>query len=92
MLDRASTRVGERFRDQPRVEAEIRKTIAATYHSLGLYEQSERHWRAVLELARTSSGPDSSEEWLAQAQIGHLADHLGALPSRSKSSRKPVTP
>ena len=29
MLDRASTRVGERFRDQPRVEAEIRKTIAA---------------------------------------------------------------
>ena len=77
LLDRASTRVSERFQDQPGVEAEIRKTIANTYHNLGIYDQSEAHWRAVLELARKHNSPDSSQEWFARAQIGHLTEHLG---------------
>ena len=77
LLDRASARVDERFRNQPDVESEVRKTIADAYHDLGVYDQSERHWRAIMELARKTTGPDSSPVWFAQAHVGHMLEHLG---------------
>ena len=77
LLGRASTRVNERFQNQPDVESEIRKTIASAYHDLGVYDQSERHWRAITELARKTTGPDSSPAWFAQAHVGHMLEHLG---------------
>ena len=78
LLDRASIRVNERFQNQPDVESEIRKTIANAYHDLGVFDQSERHWRAILELARKTTGPDSPGAWFAQAHLGHTLEHLGS--------------
>ncbi len=77
LLDRASSRASERFRNQPEVDAEIQKTIAATYHHLGIYDQSQRHWRTVLELATRTAGGDSPKAWVAKSQIAHLDAHLG---------------
>jgi eukaryotic-like serine/threonine-protein kinase len=77
LLDRASIRVNERFQNQPDVESEIRKAIANAYHDLGVFDESERHWRAILELARKTTGPDSPRTWFAQAHVGHLLKHLG---------------
>ncbi len=77
VLDRAAGRVGDRFRDQPEVEAAVRRTIAGTYHALGVNDRSERHWRAVVELERRRSGPDSPEAWMSLAQVGHALGHLG---------------
>jgi eukaryotic-like serine/threonine-protein kinase len=77
LLDRASTRVNERFQNQPDVESQVRKTIASAYHDLGVYDQSERHWRAIVELAKKTTGPDSSPAWFAQAHVGHMLEHLG---------------
>jgi eukaryotic-like serine/threonine-protein kinase len=77
VLDRAAAKVGGRFQDQPDVEAAVRETIAWTYHGLGVYDQSERHWRAVAEIERRRSGPESADTWAALSGIGHMLNHLG---------------
>ena len=87
VLDRAAEGVEARFRGRPEVEAAVRRTIARTYHSLGFFDRSERHWRAVAELERRRSGPDSAEAWVALAQAGHALDHLGRIEALEELSR-----
>ncbi|MGO9467838.1 MAG: tetratricopeptide repeat protein [Isosphaeraceae bacterium] len=77
-VDRAADKVGERFRDQPQVEAELRGTIASTYHGLGAFAKAERHARARWEIERRLHGGDSAEALRALADLGHLRNHLGA--------------
>jgi eukaryotic-like serine/threonine-protein kinase len=77
VLDRAAAKVGERFHAQPDIEAAVRRTIADTYHGLGAFDQSERHWRAVADIERRRSGPESTETWVALAETGHMLKHLG---------------
>jgi serine/threonine protein kinase len=77
VLDRAAEGVDRRFRGQPEIEAAVRRTIARAYHSLGASGKSERHWRAIAELERRRSGPDSAEAWAALAEVGHALGHLG---------------
>ncbi len=61
VVDRAADKVGERFRGQPQVQAELRGTISATYHGLGSFTKAERHVRAQLEIERRLHGGDSAE-------------------------------
>jgi serine/threonine protein kinase len=77
VLDRAAAKVGERFGEQPEVEAAVRRTIAETYHGLGAWGESERHWRTVREIERRRAGTESAAIWEAEAQIGHMLRHLG---------------
>ncbi len=77
VLDRAADKVGERFGEQPQVEAELRSTIAVTYHGLGSFAKAERQVRAQLEIERRLHGGDSAEALRAVGQIGHYRDHLG---------------
>ena len=96
VLDRAAEKVADRFRDQSEVEDAVRRTIAGTYHGLGVFDKSERNWRAVAELERRRSGPDSAEAWESLAQAGHTLFHLGrydeALDLLSKSRDAMVSP
>jgi serine/threonine protein kinase/tetratricopeptide (TPR) repeat protein len=78
-LDRAAEKVGDGFRGQPDVEAAIRRTIAEAYHGLGRYDKSERHWRAVAEIERRRSGPESVETSKAESEIGHMLRHSGQV-------------
>ena len=77
VLDRAAEKVADRFGDQPEVEDAVRRTIAGTYHGLGVFDKSERHWRSVAELEQRRSGPDSAAAWGALAEAGHTRYHLG---------------
>jgi eukaryotic-like serine/threonine-protein kinase len=77
VVDRAAAKVGERFHAQPDVEAAVRRTLAGTYHGLGAFDQSERHWRAVAEIERRRTGPESTERWVALAETGHMLTHMG---------------
>jgi serine/threonine protein kinase/tetratricopeptide (TPR) repeat protein len=77
VLDRAADKVGDRFADQPQVEAELRGTIAATYHGLGAFARAERQVRAQLEIERRLRGGESAEALGALGQLGHYRDHLG---------------
>jgi serine/threonine protein kinase/tetratricopeptide (TPR) repeat protein len=78
VLDRAADRVGERFHDQPQVEADLRDTIAGTYHGLGSFAKAERQVRAQLEIERRLHGGDSAEALSALGALGHTRYHLGA--------------
>jgi hypothetical protein len=79
VLDRAATKVGDRFARQPEVEEALRRTIARTYHSLGSWEKAERQWRAVLEAARRRLGGDSAPALLAAGELAHILGHRGRL-------------
>jgi len=55
-LDRAAERIGERFHDQPLVEAAIRHTIGETYRGLELPKASVPHLRRAVELREAALG------------------------------------
>jgi hypothetical protein len=63
-LDRASTHIAGKFKDQPLVEASIRQTIGKTYKDLGLYPDAQRQLESALDLRRRFPGerhPDTLE-------------------------------
>jgi tetratricopeptide (TPR) repeat protein len=79
VLDRAATKVSDRFAGQPEVEDALRRTIAGTYHGLGSWEKAERQWRAVLQAARRRRGPESPEAFRALDELAHTLRHRGRL-------------
>jgi tetratricopeptide (TPR) repeat protein len=58
-LDRASERIGNRFKDQPLVEAAIRKTIGSAYTGLGEWKLAVPHLERSVELRKRLLGPDN---------------------------------
>jgi hypothetical protein len=77
VLDRAAEKVGERFKDQPELEEDLRGTIAETYHGLGSWEKAERQLRALRESASRRLGPQSAQALRATGSIGHILEHAG---------------
>ncbi|MBM0106707.1 winged helix-turn-helix domain-containing protein [Steroidobacter sp. S1-65] len=70
-VDRALSRVGERFRDQPAIEAAIRATAGEVYGELTDLQAAIDQDRKALELFRASLGPDhprtlQAQYWLSQ--------------------------
>jgi non-specific serine/threonine protein kinase/serine/threonine-protein kinase len=57
-LDRAAAKIGERFRDQPLVEAAIRVAIGDSYRSLGEDQIAVPHLERAVELRQKHLGPD----------------------------------
>ena len=57
-LDRASTKIGERFGDQPLVEAAIRMAIAEAYRSVSQQSLAVPHLERALTLRQAHLGPD----------------------------------
>jgi non-specific serine/threonine protein kinase/serine/threonine-protein kinase len=68
-LDRAASKIGDRFARQPLVEASIRETIGSTYLDLGLYEEAQRHLERAVELRRRLQGEDSSDTLSAMRSL-----------------------
>jgi non-specific serine/threonine protein kinase/serine/threonine-protein kinase len=56
LLDRAAAKIEGRFKDQPAVEASIRRTIGGTYLCMGLPSLAEAHLAQSLALARRDLG------------------------------------
>lgn len=67
----AATIDGGSLASQPGVEAAVRHTLGATFASLGLYADAERHARAAVDLAR--AGGESERVALAD-NLAMLAD------------------
>ena len=65
ILDEAAERVGRELSGQPEVRAQIERTIADSYASLGDYELAQQHFAAALEAARAAS--------LSTGEIGRIA-------------------
>lgn len=60
-LDRASARIGDRFRDQPLVEAAIRMAIGTAYTTLNRHEFAVPHLESALALRRIHLGPNYAD-------------------------------
>jgi tetratricopeptide (TPR) repeat protein len=90
VLDRSAEKVGERFRDQPEVEAEVRSTIASAYHGLGSYLKAARQAEACLSLVRARPGLAGQNGFVILGQIGHYQSHLGQNDRAIESLRQAV--
>jgi len=71
-LDRAAGKIGEKFTNQPLVEASIRRTIGETYQQLGLYPQARPHFERELELRRQVLGDHHPDTFAAMGDLGSL--------------------
>jgi serine/threonine protein kinase len=60
-LHRASARVGERFRDQPLVEAAIRTAIGEACHSVSEHRLAAKHLERAMALRKAQLGPNHQE-------------------------------
>ena len=69
-LDRAAARIGERFRDQPLVEAAIRTAIGEAYKSIMQSHSSVPHLERAVALRQAHLGLNYSDTW---ASMNHLA-------------------
>jgi eukaryotic-like serine/threonine-protein kinase len=82
-LDRASERIGERFREQPLVEAAIRRTIGRTYRSVGEYRPAVSHLERAVVLYKANVGPLHAGRIHAMESLGesfrYLARHSQAI-------------
>jgi serine/threonine protein kinase len=70
-LDRAAAKIGERFRDQPLVEAAIQVVIGQAYRSLSEDKSGVPHLERAFELRRKYLGPNHPD---TLASMSTLAD------------------
>jgi len=61
VLDRAAASIGDRFTNQPLVEAGIRTSIGGAYRSLGEYNQAQDHLKQALTLRQQHLGEDAPD-------------------------------
>ena len=78
-LDRAAAKIGERFADQPLIEASIRQTIGDTYFQLGLYPQALPHLQRALDLRRRALGDNDPDTLAVMGSLGAVYMSDGRL-------------
>ncbi len=79
VLDRAATRIGGKFGEQPLVEASIRQTIGAAYTDLGIYPDAERQVERALSLRRLALGEGHRDTLASMDALGRLYYFEGKL-------------
>jgi serine/threonine protein kinase/tetratricopeptide (TPR) repeat protein len=83
-LDRAAAKIGNRFANQPQVEASIRETIGWTYLDLGLDGEGQRQLERAVVLLRQSSGEGNSDTLLATRALADSYLHQGKFSDAEK--------
>src|SRR5262245_7503876 len=81
VLDAASAKIHDRFKDQPIVEAAIRQTIGRTYCDLGRFADAEPHLVRALALYRQRTGISTLQTCDAAHDLGRLYVFMGQLPT-----------
>ena len=76
ILDSAAERIGRELGEQPGVRAEIERTIAESYASLGDYRLAQTHFDAAVE-ASQAAGLAAGEIARAQARPAYNLDNQG---------------
>jgi Tfp pilus assembly protein PilO len=76
-LDRAASRISQRFKDQPLIEASIRVTIGDTYHSIAEYQLAVPHLERAFALRKTHLGPDDAATIDAKVRLGNECMEVG---------------
>jgi tetratricopeptide (TPR) repeat protein len=88
ILDKTAERVGNELTNQPEVAIEVLKTLANTYHELGLYPQMEKMATEGLRLARTAL-PEQNLELGRTLQVVAMAQwEQGRYEEAERSQRE----
>ncbi len=61
VLDKSSKTIGEKFTNNPLVEARLRATIGKSYFGLSLYDEAEHHLPVAVEMYRRLLGEEHVE-------------------------------
>ena len=78
-LANTETSIGERFRDQPEVEAVVRHTLGTTYMHLGRYQEADAQLQGSLDLCLTLYGETHELSAEKLNEIGRLLHETGEL-------------
>jgi serine/threonine protein kinase/tetratricopeptide (TPR) repeat protein len=81
-LDRAAARIGNRFQDQPLVEAAIRMAMGIGYAKVYEFTSAVPHLERAIELRKTHLGPDHED---TLDSMSHLAETYMWLARHSES-------
>ncbi len=88
ILDKAAIRIGAELADQPDVEAEMRRVLAATYRDLGEFDLVPGHAERSLQLYREVAGPLAPATLRAQSDLGTARYFLGDLETAESELRE----
>jgi len=76
-LDRAAARIEGRFKEQPLVEAAIRKTVSNTYRDLGLFPDAQRQMERAVDLRHRVLGEEHRDTLSSMADLAKLFWYQG---------------
>jgi serine/threonine protein kinase len=76
-LDRAAAKIGERFQDQPLVEAAIRRVIADSYQNLGRHQSTLVHYEREVALRKAHLGPNHADTLTSMENLGKAYSWAG---------------
>jgi serine/threonine protein kinase/tetratricopeptide (TPR) repeat protein len=76
-LDRAAARIGDRFKNQPLVEAGIRMAIGNAYVGVGQAKLAVSHLQRALELRQKHLGIDERDTVITMHDLAHALNEAG---------------
>lgn len=79
VLGRAASAIGNRYADDPEVEAAVRLTIGETYYKLGVYSPAEVHLRRTVEVRQRVLGGDHPDTIYAMTLLAEVLGAAGKL-------------
>jgi tetratricopeptide (TPR) repeat protein len=79
-LDRAAGKIGQRFKDQPLVEATIRVTIAEAYRSVGEPQLAVPHLERAIGLRQAHLGPDDPNTIDGRLHLADAYKQVNRIP------------
>jgi len=91
ILDKSSKTIGERFTNQPLVEARLRSTIGKSYFELGVYPEAEQHLPQAFEMYRSLRGEDHLETIRSMNALAYLYFQQGRNDEAWALNEKTVT-
>jgi serine/threonine protein kinase/Flp pilus assembly protein TadD len=72
ILDVASAKLEDKFKDKPLIQARLRRTLAERYRSLGEYEKARQHLLRASEIYRQYHGEEHPDALEAMSHIGWI--------------------
>jgi tetratricopeptide (TPR) repeat protein len=79
-LDRAAAHIGQRFQDQPLVEAAIRWVIGEAYNRLWVHQLAVGHLERAVKLRQTHLGPDHPDTLASMYTLGNAYECVDRRP------------
>jgi len=84
MLDAASKRLEDKFKDKPLIEASIREKLGWTYRHIGEPEKAEQHFLRAIEIYQQHHGEEHPDTLRAMADIGWVYEDQGRYHDKER--------